>query len=249
MNIEIVIPTKQTDLEYKESKFYKCLHSISEGSEHRVSFSIIGSNTTGLSALFQKHLDDIQEQNIPVDIVTFLHDDLEIHDHFFFDKLVTAHEQFDIVGMAGAVSQDYSPMVFKDSSKEIPLVWHMRKTRPDDGRGFVSHFIPAGDYNSVTHINSAYFGPTPAEVVVIDGLLMSFKVESLPKDEAVFNAKFTFHHYDMAMCANAKNLGLSIGVWPIYGIHYGLGEYANDPTWHEMQDKFKKQYSSYKSKV
>jgi GT2 family glycosyltransferase len=221
--------------------------SESSVSPHRVDCHIVSHNKTGLSELYQHYLEDTL-----ADYITFIHDDLEIHDMFFFEKLISAHQTYDIVGLAGATSQDYSNITVQNGS-ELPLVWHLRKTKPEHGRGIVSHVIPKGFNNAEkAHINSAYFGPTPDEVVVIDGLFMSFKRESMTKDEKVlqlFDPKYSFHFYDMAMCVNAKRCNLKIGTWPIYCLHHGLGEFANDSTWIRLSKDFKHQFNNYKVSV
>ena len=171
-----------------------------------------------------------------------MHDDIEIHDLFFLDKVVFAHEKYDIVGIAGGASQTY-----KD--KKL-LAWHLCLNKHQDGRGFISHSIPkdVGGYG-FPYINSTYFGPTPAEVVFIDGVFTSFKTKSLKTSGVVFDDVFTFHHYDMAMCADAKKVGLTIGVMPIFSIHHGLGNFNAEPLWHKTNELFKAKYSDYSFSV
>ncbi len=234
---KIIIPTQKNKNEYNNSSTNECLTSIVVDSTVQKNLDInvtvqpILENKTGLSELYQNVLNESED----FDYVLFMHDDLEIHDHFLFKKLLKAHEHYDIVGLAGATTQDYS--------KNVPMVWHLCREKPEHSRGIVSHYIPKG-FNGVseTHINSAYFGPTPGPVVVIDGLFMSFKMSSLKGKGEVFNRNFTFHHYDMGMCVNANDMNLKIGVWPIFVIHYGLGEFAHDKTWQRHATEFKQLY-------
>lgn len=241
MIFDILIPTMKTVEEYKATQFYKCISSIIGTDDHVINMHIKAENKMGLSELYQQHL-----SSSTADYVVFMHDDVEVHDHFIFDKLIKAHEQYDIVGLAGATTQDYSNLV-NNTGQEIPLVWHLRRNKAEHSRGIVNHYIPQG-FNGVgkTHINSAYFGPTPDEVCVIDGLFMSMKTSSLEGKGDIFDKDFTFHFYDMAMCVKAKRMGLTIGVWPIMVIHHGLGEFANDPTWHKLSKMFKEKYNTYK---
>lgn len=239
----------KTEYDYINSHFFECINRLkTNNSEYDVLFEIVSKNKTGLSELYQDILNKTIKQD-NVDYVIFIHDDLEIHDQFFFDKLIKAHKIYDIVGLAGATSQDYSNIIMS-SGQELPLVWHLRKTKPEHSRGIVSHVIPKGLNNSeFGHMNSAYFGPTPCKVAVIDGLFMSFKITSLIEKDEVFDRDFTFHHYDLAMACNAYKNKLSIGVYPIFCIHHGLGEYINDPEWHKMANLFKKKYHSIKLSV
>lgn len=251
MNIIVSIATMKTKDALEATNTYKCLVDIKDSFESRTGNSVtlnpVFENRVGLSELYQNILN---EHSTTYDYCLFIHDDLEIHDYLVFDKLIEAHNNFDIVGIAGSTSQDYTDIV-NPSGNLVPLVWHLRKKTPADGRGFVSHFVPKGSImgNSVTHINSSYFGPTPCEVVVIDGLFLSFKTSSLKDKDEVFDRDFTFHFYDLGMCLRAKKMSLSIGVWPIYALHYGLGEYAGDPTWHKMAQIFRDRYNHYSNSI
>lgn len=240
---KIIIPTQKTSSEFVKSSTYECLTSIVLNTamlkkiNMHVEIRPVTENKKGLSEVYQ---DVLNEDD--ADYVLFMHDDLEIHDHFLLKKLVKAHEVYDVVGLAGATTQNYNT--------DKPMVWHLCRERPEDSRGIVSHFIPAGFAGtSETHINSAYFGPTPSRVVVIDGLFMSFKTSSLKGKGEVFDRNFTFHHYDLAMCVNAYDMGLKVGVWPIYALHYGLGEFANDKTWQRHAVEFKQKYGNRRLKV
>lgn len=236
--IKIIIPTKQKNNTFNSSSTYECLQSILVDSTVQKNLDIncivqpIFENSRGLSDLYQ---DELNKND--ADYMLFMHDDLEIHDHFLIKKLLKAHQTYDIVGLAGATSQNYNT--------NNPMVWHLCREKPEHSRGIVSHYIPKG-FNGVseTHINSSYFGPTPGSVVVIDGLFMSFKVSALKDKGEVFDRNFTFHHYDMAMCINAIEKGLTIGVWPIYCLHYGLGEFANDKIWQKHAKEFKQKYGN-----
>lgn len=241
MNVfEVVIPTKLNKSDFEKTQTFKCINSICKTSmaeDRNICLQkTYYENKTGLSELYGNHL-----KQTDADYVLFMHDDVEVHDHFIFKKLLKAHETYDIVGLAGATSQNYN------TTK--PLAWHICKDNNSDGRGIVSHFIPKGvTSHNADHFNSTYFGPTPSPVVVIDGLFMSFKTSSA-KNLELFDKDFTFHFYDMATCANAKMKNLNIGVWPIFVIHYGLGEFRGDHVWEDHQNKFRNKFNNYKIKV
>lgn len=236
--VKIVIPTPKNQQDFDNSQTLICLKEIvlhtifKKDADINITIKPVLNNKQGLSELYQ---DELNQRD--ADYMVFMHDDLEIHDHFFIKKLLKAHESYDVVGLAGATTQNYNT--------DKPMVWHLCREKVEDSRGIVNHFIPKG-FNGVqqTHINSAYFGPTPSSVVVIDGLFMSFKMSSLQDKEEVFDRQFTFHHYDMGMCCKAYDLGLKIGVWPIFVVHHGLGEFANDKTWQKHAIEFKQKYSN-----
>lgn len=225
--IKIIIPTLQSFKEWNSTVFYQTVERFSP------SLEVIYENTLGLSLLYNHAIERYKDS---MDYLVFLHDDVEVHDAFFFDKLQKAHEVYNIVGLAGAINQDYTTA--------NPSVWHLSsKNGRVDSRGFVSHFIPKG-WNGVqlTHVNSAYFGPTPHEVSVIDGLMMSVDLRKIRDLKSpLFDNDFNWHHYDMAMCLNAKQNNLSIGVWPIFVIHHGLGEFQNQ-EWENSNKLFKQKY-------
>jgi len=242
--IHVVIPTIKSLTEYVDSVACDCLIKIlqREPIDHNFSFNteIIPFNKKGISTHYNNLINDSKYSDD--DTVVVMHDDIEIHDAFFVQKLRKAHETYDIVGLAGAASQNYV-------NASTPA-WHLCMNQRGDGRGFLSHAIPkdVGNY-PFPYINSSYFGPSPAEVVFVDGVFISFKIKSLRASGVRFNEKYTFHHYDMAMCADAKRAGLKIGVFPIFGIHHGLGEFNSDPLWHTLATEFKQDYGNYSMSI
>lgn len=233
--IRIVIPTQKTEEEYTSSVQYKCIQKIVQNCDtDTITITPFYKNTIGLSELYNKIIREYTKS----DYIIFMHDDVEIHDLWFVEKIKKAHEFYDIVGVAGAINQDYT--------KGKPTVWHLSMENRGDSRGIVSHYILQG-FNGCknTHYNSAYFGETPSEVVVIDGLLMSVKVSSLDKmKEELFDNDMEFHHYDMSMCVRAKRNGLTIGIWPIFLVHHGMGEWANQEAWKKTDNIFKQRYGN-----
>ena len=238
-SIKIVIPTTKTEEEYTNSQPYKCLRLVTPINTELISdieLIILPENKKGFCQLYNEY---ITADN---DFTVFMHDDLEIHDSLVFSKLIAGHRSFDIVGIAGAASQNYV-------NAKTPA-WHLCLNKREDGRGFLSHVIPKdiGGY-PFPYINSSYFGPTPASAVFVDGVFISFKGKAIKEKDVKFNEKYTFHHYDMSACAEAIKKGLTIGVYPIFGIHHGLGEFQNDPLWHKLAKEFLIDYKNYQATV
>lgn len=235
----IVVPTPKSEEEYKRSQPYNNLSSIPNSEFEHITIDIVSNNTKGISQIYNEKLEMYSSWD-HIHNVVFMHDDVEIHDLFFQKKLQKAHEKYDVVGLAGATRQNYTKMPHGPA-------WHLcLDGNSSVGRGFVSHTIPAnvGGYN-FPYVNSSYFGPSPSEVCFVDGLFMSFKMDSFRKNPIKFKEKYTFHHYDMSACAELKKANFSIGVWPIYVVHYGLGEFQNDPLWHTLAAEFAKEYKDY----
>lgn len=226
MKVKIIIPTPLSEedikLSYPQAECQKILNDIANN-DPNIDLEYVYENTEGLSKIYNKFLSKYKNSDT---IVLLLHDDVEIHDRFFYKKLIKAHEYYDIVGLAGATKQTYN--------KNSPALWHHCS---DDAtknlRGIVAHFFPPNTYNSV------FFGKTPSEVNVIDGLFMSFNMKTIK--EKIFDEDFDFHHYDLAMCQKAVEKGYSIGVWLIFVVHHGLGEFNND-EWKNSNELFLKKY-------
>lgn len=242
--MRLIIPTQKTEAEYFLTEPGKSVDAISSRNNYLRSESsywedrninycfttyVEENNNTGLGKLYQKHLDS----SVYEDILVFMHDDVEIHDQFFYEKLKKAHETYDIVGLAGATRQEYT--------KDKPALWHtsctqfrMQGNHVGEGRGFVAH-------KHLNYISSDMYGPSPAEAVFIDGLFMSFNVSRLKEVDFEFDQDFDWHHYDITTCLRAKEKGLKIGVWPIFVIHHGLGHWNNE-DWHKSDKLFKEKY-------
>ena len=189
-----------------------------------------------MSQIYNEYL----EKYIDEDYVVFIHDDVEIHDRFLYKKIKSAHKTYDVVGLAGGTSQNYTNMKFGPA-------WHLcMDDSRKHGRGFVSHYIPpdVGGYD-FPYINSSYFGPSPSEVVFVDGLMMSFNMETYRRKPIKFKEKYTFHMYDMSACVELKKAEYKIGVYPIFVIHHGLGDFTKDPLWKTLSTEFIKDYSDY----
>lgn len=230
--MRIVVPTQKTEEEYKKGQSYRCLseiqkRSIANGDEFII--SVMPENAKGLPELYNSVLEQDAKSNRSDDILVFLHDDVELHDMFFHEKLLTAHQQYDIVGLAGAATQKYD--------RDVPSVWHLSMDKPADGRGIVNHFIP----HNGGYVNSVFFGPTPASVAVIDGLMISVKRRVLEEKQLFFDETFSFHHYDISFCIRAFKADAKIGVWPIFVVHHGLGEFDTE-DWKKSDRLFKRTY-------
>ncbi len=237
--MRIVIPTQKSAADYWRSDPGKCLAKlIDTDNKDMIKSSVVYNNTEGLSKVYNTVIETSEEDIAGQycwydDIMVFMHDDLEIHDLFFYEKLLEAHKHYDVVGLAGATRQEYK--------KDVPSLWHMAchqfrmvGNKMGDGRGFVAH----------KHLNGLsfdWFGQTPAPTVFIDGLFMSFNVKRVKETGFTFDEDFDWHHYDITACLRAKDKGLSMGVWPIFAVHHGLGEW-DTPQWHKSDKLFKEKY-------
>lgn len=108
-------------------------------------------------------------------------------------------------------------------------------------RGAAGHFLPD---NNAIHITA--FGPSPARVALLDGLLLAVNSKKVAAAGWKFNENYNFHLYDIASCIDANKKKLKCGVLPIHVIHQspGLRDY-NDPTFQKNQNQFLKEYCAW----
>lgn len=158
-------------------------------------------------------------------IVVFLHDDVQLgyHRRALGRLLHEAHQQFDIVGLAGATKLELCH----------PTVWHGMQ------RGASGGVACCHDGRWLYYV----FGPTPARCECLDGFFLSVNVERLVAFRHRFDEQFTFHHYDIDFCLTANRLGLTVGTWPIWAAHFspGLGSFGN-PEWQASSERFCRKY-------
>jgi hypothetical protein len=208
----------------KNTLYYNSINNIA--GEKFISFD--QGNTEGLS----KRYNNVLEKCIDIyKYIVFVHDDVYIDDARVIEKLEKAHEEFDIVGLAGGIN----PKITK------PALWHLMCGGFQGGnlRGAVAHYA---DDNKMFMTN---FGVTPSRVAVLDGLFLSIKTESVKRTGWRFNEGYTFHHYDIASCLDANKLQLKLGVYPIWVVHKSPGLLnINDKLFSNSQEKFISEYSN-----
>jgi hypothetical protein len=227
----IALVSCTTKINSEDTLLYKSLQKINK---ERTPYSVFDyyyfwtDNKEGLSKRYNEFLDHHGDD---FDYIVFAHDDIFIDDYGVIEKLKIAHEDYDIVGLAGGVSP---------SVKE-PCLWHiMCGGFGPNLRGFVGHYT---SNNSVAMTN---FGPTPARVAIADGLFLSINTHKAKSVGWKFNENYDFHLYDIASCIDANNLKLKIGVYPILVYHMSPGlRSLSDTVFLNNQAKFMKEYTSH----
>ena len=232
----IVVATPKSSEEYWNTVPGKCSAKYSN-LFHNIKTKIVYNNPDGLPYVYNNVIGDLEEDIgynycFSDNICVFMHDDVEIHDLFFYEKLKKAHETYDIVGVAGATKQVYT--------KDRPSLWHLscdnfiwgRDGKPGDGRGSI--VTPSNGL-----IMPTVFGPSPTNVKFIDGCFISVNIKKIKEAGLKFDEDFDFHHYDLQFCLDVQKLGLKIGVWPIYLHHNSPGLRGFDQKFLESDRKFK----------
>lgn len=186
------------------------------------------NNTEGLS---KKYNEIIVKHKASFDNIVFVHDDVYVDDLYVCEKLVRAHNDFDIVGLAGGINPKIQKLA----------LWHLMcgGFGSNNLRGAVAH-----PFNDKGQIFMTSFGPTPARVAILDGLFLSINVRKANSVGWKFNENYTFHHYDIASSIDANNKKLKLGVAPIWVVHKSPGLLnTNDDLFLNSQNKFIEEYS------
>lgn len=181
------------------------------------------SNSSGLPEVFNTALMEAPEE----DEIIFTHDDVWIDDWFVPERLSDALGRFDIVGIAG--NRRRIPRQPSWLFTDIDL----NRDTPDYLSGAVAHVDESSTIIS-------HYGPTPAEVKLLDGVFLAAKVRTLRSADVRFDPRFTFDFYDLDFCRSCELAGLSLGTWPIALTHRSAGHFGS-PGWRDA-------YTSYLAK-
>ena len=156
MKTLIATATKHTETDFKSTRLAKSL-SNHRDKQSIVSYDLIPTyeNKYGLCSVYNRYL---TKQNLKdYDCILFVHDDIFIDSINF---LTCIRDQFkkgyDVVGLAGG-----SKLQIKK-----PCLWHLM-CKQESYSGIVAH------YKNKTEYYQTIFGPTPREVVLLDGLFFT----------------------------------------------------------------------------
>lgn len=181
--------------------------------ERRLTHHITFENRRGLPAVYNARIDAPDAAALLV----FIHDDVWLDDHFFFDHLTTGLGTMDVVGVAGnrrRVPRQPS-WAFPDTTFEWDDEPHLSGTV-----GHGPH--PFGKL--------ACFGATPAPCELLDGVMLATHRDLLRSRQVRFDERFDFHFYDMDFCRTARQAGLRLATWPLALTHQSAGR-AGSPDW------------------
>lgn len=211
---------------------HQSLSQVFKKSFYKFNIFYDANNEKGLSENYNKILNQYKTE---FDYLIFLHDDLIVDDANVCEKIIQAHKEYDIVGLAGGIN----PVIAK------PALWHLMCGGFQGGnlRGAVAH--PASFTPSQTNqIFMTSFGPTPARVAVLDGLFLSVNTKRIIETGWKFNENYKFHHYDIASSLDANSKKLKLGVTPIWVVHSSPGLLnPGDSSFLQSQEKFIQEYS------
>jgi hypothetical protein len=186
------------------------------------SLSVI-SNNLGAEA---RGLPDIYNQFLTPDyrseLLLFVHDDVWIHDVFLTTRLNEALLSFDVVGVAGNRNPEEPAVSWAHVFKDGEMKWQ-EKARLS---GAISHGRSPFSWDP----KITWYGQSPAECKLLDGVLVGVNMERVLETGVRFDEKFRFHFYDLDFSRQCTNAGLKLGTWPI-AICHGSGGAFRSPQW------------------
>jgi len=177
-------------------------------------------NTTPLPLLYNRAIDAAA----PGDVLVFAHDDLWIDDWLIAERLGEAFGRFDVVGVAG-------------TRRRLPgqtRWWWNDQTQARDHpylSGWVGHGPRAGPTVNI-------YGPMPAEVKLLDGVLLAARAQTLRETGVRFDPAFAFDFYDLDFCRQCEAAGLRLGTWPIAVTHESIGPGVLSPPWERAREVY-----------
>jgi hypothetical protein len=215
----------KTEKEFESRPIYRSLHKLYNIYDRaHFDFHVVRDNTEGLSVVYNRFLTDEYKDKI----VAFVHDDVEVEDLFFVEKL--NESPFDVTALAGAVE-------FNKSAEK--LAWHLASGE-DKKRGEVTHAAQGKVWTTCFWKHPRLSGIE--RVLVFDGVFVAVNVEKALKAEVLFDERFGFHFYDISFSLNCFEKKLTAGVIPLRIVHHGLGDSMNTPEWEDANKKFKGAY-------
>lgn len=217
MNITIVYASQaqnRTELEKKYGKY--CITNSVRFAE--VSHQGVYNNTQSLPIVYNSYI------NNKDNVIVLAHDDVYIRDPKWIEKLNSALEKYDVIGLAGASNAKIAE----------PCLWHIMCPK-ETHRGRVSHVNDGGKGTFVTNFGSH------GRVLILDGLFLAFKSKKIFDAGAKFDesnpAKFHFYDIDFSLACNAKKLKLGTADIDVVHNSHGLRSFTDE--WLSGQAWFK----------
>lgn len=188
--------------------------------DHRLKPRIAFENQRGLPSVYNERIDAADAEPILV----FIHDDVWLDDHFFFEHVAAGVNTAGIVGVAG-------------NRRRLPRQpsWAFATPNFDwDARENLSGAVGHGPQACG---KVAHFGPVPASCELLDGVLLAARRDVLRERQVRFDERFDFHFYDLDFCRSARQAGLGLSTWPIAITHQSSGR-AGSMAWQENFERY-----------
>lgn len=184
--------------------------------------TLFDTNTSGLPALYNEALDDAARDP---SVMVFVHDDVHLCDFFWHVHILAGLQRFDILGVAG-------------NRRRLPRQPSWRfvdEQLTADTAEYLSGQVAHGSGFPPQNLSS--YGPSGAQVKLLDGVLLAARSETLLSNGVRFDERFDFHFYDLDFCRQAEEKQLRLGTWPLSLIHQSAGQFGS-AAWREAYAKY-----------
>jgi hypothetical protein len=169
---------------------------------------LFADNRQGLPALYNQAIRDAASRPA---VLVFVHDDIDLVDFYWPDRLYGALLDFQVVGVVG--NRRRLPRQPSWCFKDEWLAW--------DDFDHLSGFIGHGDA-AAWHVMR--FGIVGAACKLLDGVFLAADSALLLQHQLQFDERFDFHFYDLDFCRQAEAKGVRMGTAPICLVHHSTGQ-------------------------
>ncbi|MBB5446083.1 MULTISPECIES: glycosyltransferase family 2 protein [unclassified Paraburkholderia] len=180
--------------------------------EDDVQIRLTINNTQGLPAIYNAAIEAAATDPA---ILVFIHDDVWLADFFWQERIHTALDRFDVVGIAG-------------NTRRVPgqPAWHSTTLSFEPDAEHLSGSVGRGRGMPCDEVD--LFGPPEQECKLLDGLMLIADSETLLARGVRFDERFAFDFYDLDFCRQAELAGLRMGTWALSVIHEGGRRYGTE---------------------
>ena len=165
------------------------------------------------------------------DILIFVHDDVFIEDVFFKEQVEEGLGHFSVLGIIG-------------NRRIMPYqaTWHHHKQGENvvEDSTFWSGSYGQGACPFFSHITR--YGDSKKECELLDGVFLAAYKQDLLDHNIRFDTdpRFSFHMYDVIFSIKVRQVGLTLGTWPISTTHRTVKYY--DSVWAQAANDYIEEY-------
>ena len=223
MSLTIVTATRYSQQQFEQLSLLgptlRAVHNLTP-----LRLRLFSQNEQSLPDCYNQAIDEADAD----DVLVFVHDDVAFDDWMLGWRLHEALLSFDVVGVAGNRRRQ---------SQQMTWLMQPHSQTWDDTQlsGAIMH--GQGSTRKPT-----YFGPTPAPVVLLDGVLIAARAGLLQATGVRFDPLFDFHFYDLDFCRTATQSGLRLGTWPLGITHASSGGGYSSSDWQRNGETYLKKW-------
>ena len=223
MSLTIVTATRYSQQQFEQLSLLgptlRAVHNLTP-----LRLRLFSQNDRSLPDCYNQAIDEADAD----DVLVFVHDDVAFDDWMLGWRLHEALLSFDVVGVAGNRRRQSQQMT-----------WLMQPHSQTWDHTQLSGAIMHGQGSTR---KPTYFGPTPAPVVLLDGVLIAARAGLLQATGVRFDPLFDFHFYDLDFCRTATQSGLHLGTWPLGITHASSGGGYSSSDWQRNGETYLKKW-------